>query len=131
MWSVTINEDRKLVLVKSSASLDYASIRSALHQIYLKDQGRYSSYDRFLDLSKIGDVNAHFDSIRDQIYWYRKANPFENGVKTAVYLPFGILRAVVEIYVQEAGIENGNLMVTDSVDRCAEYLQVGRDVLRI
>ena len=130
MWSVNVQEDEKLVLIKSGASLDFASIQHVLHQVYLDDEGRYSSYDRFIDLSKIDDVNAHFDSIRDQIYWYRKVNPSESDVKTATYLPFGILRAIVDIYVQEAGSENAGVMVTGSLEECAEYLCVDKALLQ-
>ena len=130
MWSIDIKEDQKLVLVKSGASLDYANIQKTLHQIYLENEGRYSAFDRFIDLSNIFDVNAHFDSIRDQIRWYRRANPHEDGVKTAAYLPFGILRAIVEIYVQEDAAENARLMVTGSLDACAEYLQVDKALLQ-
>lgn len=130
MWSINIKEDENLILVRSGASLDYANIQQTLHQIYLENDGRYSSFDRFIDLSNIGDVNAHFDSIRDQIYWFRKANPYEDKVKTAAYLPFGILRAIVEIYVREDPAENAKLMVTGSLDECADYLRVEKAMLQ-
>ena len=122
MWQITEKDEDKLLLIRSDATLDFFKIQEALYQIYIKNGGRYSSYNRLIDLSMLKDINTHFDSIRDLIKAYRNTNPLENNVKIAVYIPFGITQAILQIYCKEENIDTNRFLVSGSFDECVRFL---------
>ena len=129
MWTVNVKDHENLILIRSGTTIDYADTLKALNQIYLDNEGRHSAYKRFVDLSNLKDMNTHFDSIIDQIQQYRKINQVDSDVKVAAYAPFGVLRAIIEIYVQEDGFGGNGFMVSNSIDECADYLSVDKELL--
>lgn len=124
MWNITVKERENLLLVKSDTTLDFFKIQEALYHIYIKNNGRYSSYNRLIDLSALKDINTHFDSIRDLVKAYRAKNPLENNIKIAVYIPFGITQAILQIYCQEENLDTNRFFVSGSFDECIKFLCV-------
>ena len=124
MWNVTANNEKKLLLIRSDSTLDIYKVQEVLHHIYIKNEGRYSSYQRLVDLSVLTDINTHFDSIRDLVKFYRITNPLEDNVKTALYMPFGVTRAILEIYCQQESLNTNRYLVSGSIDECVHFLSV-------
>lgn len=124
MWHVTAKDKKKLLLIRSDSTLDFFKIQGVLHHIYIKNEGRYSSYHRLIDLSILTDVYTNLDSIRDLIKSYREINPLEDNVKIAVYIPFGLTRAILEIYFQEERPNTNRYLLSDSFDKCVHFLSV-------
>ena len=60
MWTVTVNDQKSLILVKSDKKLDFSNIQIMLNQIYLENEGKCSWYDRFIDLSCL--IRAYLQS---------------------------------------------------------------------
>lgn len=130
MWNVTANDEEKLLLIKSDSTLNNFNIQNILHDIYVKGQGKYSSYSRLIDLTALTDIDANFDLIRDQVQWYRSANQVEADFKIAMYMPFGILQSFIDVYLQEVEDRGNRLLLSDSLDECAEYLSVDKELLQ-
>lgn len=124
MWNVTANNEKKLLLIRSDSTLDIYKVQEVLHHIYIKNEGRYSSYQRLVDLSVLTDINTHFNSIRDLVKFYRITNPLEDNVKIALYMPFGVTRAILEIYCQQESLNTNRYLVSGSIDECVHFLFV-------
>lgn len=131
MWSVTTNDVEKLILVKSDENLSFINIQMLLHQIYLQNGNNSSAYNRFVDLSELKKIDTNLDSLRDHIRWYRKVHLADDTVKMVAYLPYGIIRSIIEIYEQEAKEVGIKIKVSGSLDECATYLSVDRALLQL
>ena len=75
MWTVTTNDHQNLILIKSDETLDFNSLRNVLKQIYFENEGRYSSYNRFADLSGLEKIEVDIDTLVSNVQVYRKVNP--------------------------------------------------------
>ena len=72
LWTVTVNDQKNLILVKSDKKLDFINIQMMLNQVYLDNEGKYSWYDRFIDLSDLKNIEGNLGTIRDHIRLYQK-----------------------------------------------------------
>jgi hypothetical protein len=130
MWTVNVNDQKSLILVKSNKKLDFINIQMMLNQVYLDNEGKCSWYDRFVDLSDLKDVEGNLGIIRDHIQLYHKMHPLHDDVKFAVYSPFSILRSMIEFYEQETQDSEFKLKISSSLDECADYLCVDKASLQ-
>lgn len=130
MWTMTINDQKSLILVKSDKKLDFINIQMMLNQIYLENEGKCSWYDRFIDLSCLKEIEGNLGIIRDHIRLYHKMHPLHDDVKFAVYSPFRIFRSMIEFYKQEAQDSGFKLEISGSLDECADFLSVDKALLQ-
>ena len=130
MWTVTVNDQKSLILVKSDEKLDFINIQMMLNQVYLDNEGKYSWYDRFIDLSDLQNIEGNLGTIRDHIRLYQKMHPLNDDVKFVVYSPFSILRSIIEFYEQETKDSGFKLKVSSSLDECADFLSVDKVLLQ-
>ena len=124
MWNVITNDEKRLLLIRSDSTLDFYEVKKVLHHIYISNEGRYSSYHRLIDLSVLTNIDTNFDSIRDLIMSYREIDPLEDNVRIAVLIPFGVTRAILEIYCQQESLNTNRYLVSDSIDECVHFLFV-------
>ena len=118
------------MIIKSDETLDLNNLKSVLGGIYLNDEGVYSSYNRFADLSRIENIEVDFDSIVSYIRTYRGINPPENDIKVAVYIPYGVTHSLAKTYGLLAEDETFKIEILSSISKCADYLDVERSVLQ-
>jgi hypothetical protein len=130
MWTVTAKDDLNLMVIRSDGVLDYRRLQDLLHQIYLDDEGKYASYDRFADLSSIETIDVDIDTVVKVVQTYRGFKPLTNEVKVAVYLPFGMTGSLAQIFKLLTETDTlFNLQIFRSVEECAEYLEVDQSML--
>lgn len=125
MWTINVEDDKNLILLRSGESLSFIDFQNILSQMRLENKGKYASYNRFVDFSILREVNTNYDSIRDLIQKYREVNPIEDHVKIAIYPPSGFLRPIIEFYVQEKELNTAKYLVSSSLQECADFLSVG------
>ena len=53
MWSLNINEEKKLLILRISDTLTLNELSEFLKEIYDKNDGKYATYNRFTDLSDL------------------------------------------------------------------------------
>jgi len=122
MWNVIANDEKKLLLIRSDSTLDLFKVQEVLRHIYLKNEGRYSSYNRLIEMSALADIDTNFDPIRDLIRSYREINPIEDSVKIAAHIPLGVTQAILRIYCQEENMYPNRFLVSGSFDECVHFL---------
>ena len=122
MWNVTANDEKKLLLIRSDNTLNILKIQEVLHYIYIKNQGRYSSYYRLIDLTALTYTDTNFDAIRDLVEKCRTTNPLEENVRIAAYIPIGVTQAILQVYCQVENINTNRYLVSGSFDECVQFL---------
>ena len=53
MWSLDINKEKKLLILRLSDTLTLNELSEYLKEIYDKDKGNFAAFDRFVDFSLI------------------------------------------------------------------------------
>lgn len=130
MWTVIPKDEQGVLLIKSDAVLDYRRLRDMLVQIYVEDEGKLASYDRFADLSGIETVDLDIDTVVKTVQMHRQIKPPTKGVKVAILIPFGMTGSLAQIYkILTETDALFNLQIFHSVEACAEYLQVDQSIL--
>ncbi len=130
MWTVTAKDDLRLMVIRSDGVFDYRSLRDLLRQIYVDENGKYASYDRFANLSRVEDINIDVDTVVETVHRYRRFKPPTDEVKVAVHLPFGITGSLAQIYKILTETDTlFNLQIFRSVEECAEYLEIDQSML--
>ena len=105
-------------------------INNMLRQVYMKDNGKYASYDRFADLSSIEIIDVDIDRVVETVQFYRRLKSPINEVKVAVHLPFGMTGSLAQIYKILTETDTlFNLQIFRSVEECADYLEVDQSML--
>ena len=130
MHTVTVKDDHNLLIMKAGTVFDYSLLREWLSQVYVDEDGKLASYDRFADLSSIEEIDVDIDTVVETVQMYRKMNPPSNGVKAAVLMPFGLTASFAQIF--KLATESDllfNVQIFNSIKECAEYLQVDPNVL--
>lgn len=133
MWTVTANHEQNLILIKSDETLDYDSLNSVLRQVYIENGDRYSSYNRFADLSDVKNFAIDLDTCLEIIRSHRSYNP-PDEVKLSLYFPFpakNIVGAQSQLFNLMAELEGIDIHISRSLDDCADYLSVNRELLVI
>lgn len=129
MWTVTAIDDPRLMVIRSDGVLDYLTLQDLLRQIYVDEKGKYASYDRFADLSKVESIDVDIDRIVKAVHLYRRFKPPTNEVKVAVHLSFGMTGSLAQIYKILTETDTlFNLQIFRSVEECAEYLDVDQSI---
>ena len=129
MWIITQSESQKLVVIKADSALTFNSLLNVLDTIYLENEGRFSSFNRFANLSDIEKIEVDLKTLVRTVRYYRKAKPPENDIKIAIYLPYGTTYVLAENYIIMTEDDTYNSMVSDSYSKCAEFLGVEKNLL--
>jgi hypothetical protein len=130
MWTVTINDDESLMLIKTGSVFDYRTLRELLDQIYVRNDGKHAHYDRFVDLTGLETINIDMDTVAEAAKSYRQRNHLPKGVKIAFLSPFGMTGSLAQIYKFMTETDKlFDVQIFHSVEACAAYLQVDQSIL--
>ena len=130
MWTLTADNDQNLILIKTDEIFDFDNLLKVLGKIYLDNDGMYSSYDRFVDLSDMLNIDVDLNTSIETIQNYRKVNPPKDDVKIAVYSPSGMMRSFAQVFKIMVKIDSPRLKVSSSLDECADYLSINTESLQ-
>jgi len=129
MWTITTNDNQKLIIIKSGETLDLKNLEQILSVIYLDNNGEYSSFNRFANLSGIKNIEVDINALVDNVKLHRQINPPKNDVKIAVYLPFGVTHSLAELYKLMMENDTFGIMVSSSLAKCAAHIDVDQSTL--
>ena len=72
MWTLNINEEKKLIILRISDTLTLNELSEFLKQIYDKNDGKFAIYNRFTDLSDLKDIKIDFNTFSSCIHECRR-----------------------------------------------------------
>ena len=129
MWSLNVNEDQKLILLKLSETLTLNELSESLIEVYDKNDGKFATFDRFVDLSTLKEIDIDMETVSSCIHEYRCHIKPDKSIKISLFIPQKYIRGFSYLYKSMLSDELFKLEILDSIDECAKYLSVDRKFL--
>ena len=129
MWTLNLNKDKKLLILKLSDTLTLDELSEYLIEIYDKDEGRFAAFNRFVDLSALQEIKIDLDTISSRVHEYRRQIKPDVPVKISLFVPQKYVKGFSYLYKSMLSDDLFKLEILDSLDKCAEYLSVDKKLL--
>lgn len=129
MWTLKINKEKKLLILKISDTLTLDELSDILNAIYVENDGKNATYNRFAYLSDLKDIKIDFDLVTSRINQFRRCVNLDNPVKISLFIPQRYIGGFSSIYKSMLSDDLFSIEISDSLDKCAEYLSVDKKLL--
>ena len=129
MWTINLNKDKKLLILRLSDTLTLNELSEYLKEIYDKDDGKFATFNRFVDLSALKEIKIDLDTFSSYVHKYRRQIKPDNPVKISLFVPQKYIIGFSYLYKSMLSDELFKLEIFDSLDKCAEYLSVDKKLL--
>jgi hypothetical protein len=129
MWTLNINEEKKLLILKLSDTLTLNELSEFLKEIYDKNDGKFAAFNRFVDLSALKDIKIDLDTVSSRVHEYRRQITPDTPVKISLFIPQKYIRGFSYLYKSMLSDDLFKIEILDSLDECAEYLSVDKKLL--
>ncbi len=129
MWTLNINEEKKLLILKISDTLTLNELSDSLKAIYNENEGKFAAYNRFTDLSKLKNIDIDLDTVSSCVHGYRRQIKPENPVKISLFIPQKYIVGFSYLYKSMLSDDLFKIEISGSLAECAEYLSVDKRLL--
>jgi hypothetical protein len=129
MWTLKINKEKKLLILKISDTLTLDELSDILNAIYVENDGKNATYNRFAYLSGLKDIKIDIDLVTSRINQFRRCVNLDNPVKISLFIPQRYIGGFSSIYKSMLSDDLFSIEISDSLDKCAEYLSVDKKLL--
>jgi len=129
MWTLNINEEKRLLTLKLSDVLTLNELSEFLKEIYDKNDGKFAAFNRFVDLSALQEIKIDLDTVSSQVHEYRRQIKPDVPVKISLFVPQKYIVGFSYLYKSMLSDDLFKLEILDSLDKCAEYLSVKKRLL--
>ena len=129
MWTLNVNEEKKLLLLKLSDTLTLNELSDFLIEIFNKNDGKFAAFNRFVDLSTLVEINIDLDTVSSRVHEYRRKITPDTPVKISLFIPQKYIRGFSYLYKSMLSDDLFKLEILDSLEECAEYLSVDKKLL--
>ena len=129
MWTLNINEEKKLLILKLSDILTLKELSEYLKEIYDKNDGKYAAFNRFVDLSALKEIKIDLDTVSSHVHKYRRQIKPDNPVKISLFVPQKYIAGFSYLYKSMLSDDLFSIELSDSLEECAEYLSVDKKLL--
>ena len=129
MWTLNINEEKKLLILRISDTLTLNELSEFLKEIYDKNDGKFATYNRFTDLSDLKDIKLDFETFSSCIHECRNKITPDTPVKISLFIPENYIGGFPHLYKSMLSNDQFSIEISDSLDECAEYLSVDKKLL--
>ena len=129
MWTLNINEEKRLLILKLSDALTLNELSEFLKEIYDKHDGKFAAFDRMVDLSALQEIKIDLDTVSSRVHEYRRRIIPDTPVKISLFVPQKYVKGFSYLYKSMLSDDLFKLEILDSLDKCAEYLSVDKMLL--
>jgi hypothetical protein len=129
MWTLNINEEKKLLILKLSGTLTLDELSEFLKEIYDKNEGKFATFYRFVDLSALKVIKIDLDTVSSRVHEYRRRIIPDTPVKISLFIPQEYISGFSYLYKSMLSDDLFKIEILDSLDKCAEYLSVDKKLL--
>ena len=129
MWTLNINKEKKLLILKISDTLTLNELSEIMKGIYDDSDGSFAAFNRFVDLSGLKEIEIDFDTVSSRIHEYRRCVNFDNPVKISLFTPQEYICGFSHLYKSMLSDDLFQIEIFDSLDKCAEHLSVDKKLL--
>ena len=129
MWTLNINREKKLLILKLSNTLTLNELSEILKEIYEKDAGEFAVFDRLVDMSALNHIKIDLDTFASCVHEYRRPVKPDHPVKIAIFIAQKYVRGFSYLYKSMLSDELFKIEILESLNECAEYLSVDKKLL--
>jgi len=129
MWTLNINEEKRLLILKLSDTLTLNELSEFLKAIYIENDGKIAFYNRFVDMTDIKVIEIDFDTFSFYINRYRRLIKHDTPVKISLFIPENYIGGFPHLYKSMLSNDQFIIEISDSLYDCAEYLSVDKKLL--
>ena len=129
MWTLNINEEKRLLTLKLSDALTLYELSEFLKEIYDKNDGKFAAFNRFVDLSALKEIKIDLDTVSSRVHEYRRQITPETPVKISLFIPQKYIGGFSYLYKSMLSDDLFSIEILDTLDECAEYLSVDKNLL--
>ena len=129
MWTININEEDKLLILTISDTLTLNELLEYLKEIYDKNDGKFSAFNRFVNLSALKEIKIDLDTVSLHVHEYRRQIKPDNPVKISLFIPQKYITGFSYLYKSMLSDDLFKIEILESLDQCAEYLSVDKKLL--
>jgi hypothetical protein len=129
MWTINLNKDKKLLILRLSDTLTLNELSEYLKEIYDKDDGKFATFNRFVDLSALKEIKIDLDTFSSYVHKYRRQIKPDSPVKISLFVPQKYVKGFSYLYKSMLSDDMFKLEIFDSLDKCAEYLSLDKMLL--
>ena len=129
MWTLNVNEEKKLLILNLSGTLTLDELSEFLKEIYDKNEGKFATFYRFVDLSALKDIKIDLDTVSSRVHEYRRRIIPDTPVKISLFIPLKYISGFSYLYKSMLSDDMFKIEILDSLDKCAEYLSVDKKLL--
>jgi hypothetical protein len=130
MWTLNINEENKLLILRISDTLTLDNLSDILKAIYIENDGKNVFYNRFVDLSNLKTIEIDFDTFSSLINRYRRLTKPDTPVKIIIFIPENYIGGFPHLYKSMLSDDLFSIEILDSLDECAKCLSVDKKLLK-
>jgi hypothetical protein len=129
MWTLNVNEEKKLLILNLSGTLTLDELSEFLKEIYDKNEGKFATFYRFVDLSALKVIKIDLDTVSSRVHEYRRRIIPDSPVKISLFIPQEYISGFSYLYKSMLSDDMFKIEILDSLDKCAEYLSVDKKLL--
>jgi hypothetical protein len=129
MWTLNINEENKLLILRISDTLTLNDLSDILKAIYEENDGKNVFYNRFVDLSNLKAIEIDFDTFSSQVNRYRRLTKPDTPVIITLFIPENYIGGFPHLYKSMLSDDLFSIEILDSLDECAKCLYVDKKLL--
>ena len=129
MWTLNVNEEKKLLILNLSGTLTLDELSEFLKEIYDKNEGKFTTFYRFVDLSALKVIKIDLDTVSSCVHEYRRRIIPDTTVKISLFIAQKYISGFSYLYKSMLSDDMFKIEILDSLDKCAEYLSVDKKLL--
>jgi hypothetical protein len=129
MYKFHAVEEKRLLIINCPAELDYAYASSILSKIYFEKEGKYSSYNSFVNLSSLETNNLNLKAYMESMRVYLSMKPKDIPVKIAILIRSEFIDSFSMVHKVTSEFNNISLLISSKQEQCESFLNISKDDL--
>ena len=122
-------EDKRLLIINCPPELDYAYASSVLTKVYFENDGKYSSYNSFVNLSALERNNLNINAYMESMRVYLSMKPKDIPVRIAVLVRPEFMETFSTVHKVTSEFNNISLLISPYHEQCASFLNLDSNEL--
>jgi hypothetical protein len=129
MWTININKENKLLILNLTDTLTLNELSEFLEEIYDKNDGKFATFNRFVDLSALKEITIDLDTVSSHVHKYRRQITPNTPVKISLFIPQKYIKGFSYLYKSMLSDELFKIDILESLEECAKCLSVDQKLL--
>lgn len=119
-------EDKRLLIINCPPELDYVYASNILSKIYFEKDGKYSSYNSFVNLSALEKNNLNLNAYMESMRVYFSMKPKDIPVRIAILVRPEFIDSLSMAHKVTSEFNNISLLISSQKEECESFLGIDK-----